>query len=84
MNLMVLTINSRDPKQHFEFCFFLCLWPPLTPEEAFFGDLLWEEAAVKMCDIDITVQIYDAMLSFYVQEKCWICTQLLSSFDWND
>lgn len=45
-------------------------------KEAFFGDMLWGEAT--NCVTLIYMQIYDAMLSFYVQEKCWIFTSLSS------
>jgi len=45
MNRMVLTINSRNPNQHFDFGFILCR-PLLTlKKEAFFGDMLRGEAA---------------------------------------
>ena len=33
-----------------------------------------------MCDIETYMQFYDAMLSFYVQEKCWIFISIICSF----
>ena len=34
-----------------------------------------------MCDIETYMQFYDAMLSFYVQEKCWIFISIICSLN---